>query len=188
MDEGSSNRGHEKLATALLDAVERLCTDGSPSTLTMRAIADEAGVSVGAAYVHFDSKDELIGATLDRLAPQLTAVGVSSPDPGDALATLLAAMQQNAAFPRLLTWLLLEGKNVSEAMSGHPLMRDVAVEAGRRNASDPTTTAMVMGLLAIGTFTYEDMLNRAVGRDIDDPRLLAAVLQLYGDFFPGPTG
>lgn len=153
----------------------------------MRSIAEEAGVSLGAAYNHFDSKEELIGATLNRLAPRLTAIGVSSPEPADALAALLGAMRQHAAFPRLVTWLLLEGKNVSEVMSGHPLMRDVAVEAGRRNASDPTTTAMLMGLLAIGTFTYEGLLNGAVGRDLDDPRLLATVLDLYGDFFPGPA-
>ena len=46
---------------------------------------------------------------------------------------------------------------------------------------------MLMGLLAIGTFTYEQMLNRAVDRGDDDPRLRAAVLELFDDFFPGPA-
>jgi AcrR family transcriptional regulator len=171
-----------------LDAVERICTDRSPSTLTMRSIAAEAGVSLGAAYNHFESKEELIGAALDRLAPRLTALGTSASDPAEALAALLHAMRENAAFPRLLTWLLLEGRNVSDVMTGHPLMRDVAMEADRRGASDPATTAMLMGLLAIGTFTYEGMLNRSVGRDVDDQRLLTIVLDVYEGYFPGPTG
>jgi hypothetical protein len=60
-----SNRSSvtEPAAVALLDAVERVFTDESPSTLSMRAIASEAGCSVGLAYNYFTSKDELVGGS-----------------------------------------------------------------------------------------------------------------------------
>ena len=47
----------------------------------MRAIAGEAGCSLGLAYNYFTSKDELIGAALDRAEarnPHLLPVGNES--------------------------------------------------------------------------------------------------------------
>jgi AcrR family transcriptional regulator len=171
---------------ALLDAIERICATRSPSALSMRGIADEANCSLGLAYNHFESKEQLVTAALDRMAERLTASTAVARNPGESLLTLLEAMQDNPAFPRLLTWLILEGHNVSEAMSGHPLMREVAADARELGATDPATTAMTMGVLAIGTCTYGSMLNRAVGRDSDDMRLTATVAEIYDSFFPGP--
>ena len=172
-------------AVGLLDAVEWIFAQESPSTVSMRAIATEAECSVGLAYSYFASKDELIGAALDRMAKRITAEAASADDPREALLALLDSMRANAAFPRLLTWLVLEGHDVSSVMSGHPLMQSVAGLAAERGGSDPASTAMTMGLLAIGTFTYSAMLNQAVGREPDDPRLLESAAAMYADWFPG---
>ncbi len=99
---------------------------------------------------------------------------------------LLDGMGSNAAFPRLVTWLVLEGHDVSSVMSGHPLMQQVAAIAAERGVDDPSTTAMTLGLLAMGVFTYGEMLNRAVGRESDDQRLLEMAGEMYSTCFPEP--
>ena len=177
----------QQTVTALLDAVERICAQQPPSTISMRAIAAEANSSLGLAYNYFESKDHLIGAALDRMAQHMSASATSTDDPHDALTTLLDTMNANPAFPRLVSWLVLEGRNVSDVMSGHPLMQQVAALARDRGAADPASSAMTMGLLAIGTYTYTELFNRAVGRELDDPRLLESVADMYANWFPGPT-
>ena len=121
------------------------------------------------------------------MAARITADATSTEDPRDALLALLDSMRANAAFPRLVTWLVLEGHDVSSVMSGHPLMQRVAVTAAERGAKDPASVAMTMGLLAVGTFTYSAMLNRTVGRAPDDGRLLESATDMFAGWFPQPT-
>jgi len=184
-----SNRGSvtEPAAIMLLDAVERIFTNESPSAVSMRAIAREADCSLGLAYNYYDSKMELIGAALDRMAKRIEVAAISTEDPREALLALLDTMRADAAFPRLVTWLVLEGHDVSSVMSGHPLIQDIAAVAAERGVEDPATLAMSMGLLAIGTFTYGPLLNRAVGREPDDSRLLESAADMFAACFPQPT-
>jgi AcrR family transcriptional regulator len=174
----------EPAAVALLDAVERIFTHDSPSTVSMRMIAKEAHCSLGLAYNYFASKDALIGAALDRMAKRITADAAGTDDPREALLALLDSMRANAAFPRLMTWLVLEGHDVSSVMTGHPLIQSVAAVAAERGVKDPATLAMTMGLLAIGTFTYGPLLNLAVGREPDDSRLLESAADMFAACFP----
>jgi AcrR family transcriptional regulator len=189
MNTRSSRRSvTEPAVVKLLDAVERMYANGSPSTVSMRAIAKEADCSLGLAYNYFTSREELIGTALDRMATRITADALSSEDPREALLALLDSMRANAAFPRLVTWLVLEGEDVSSVMAGHPLIQSVAAVAGERGVEDPVSAAMTMGLLAIGTFTYGAMLNRAVGREPDDGRLLESAADMFAACFSQPTG
>ena len=81
----------------------------------MRTIATEADCSLGLADNYFDSKAGLIGAALDRMAKRITSDVTSFDDPRDALLALLDSMRANAAFPWLLTWLVLEGATTCRA-------------------------------------------------------------------------
>ena len=171
-------------AVLLLDAVERIFATESPSTVSMRTIAAEAECSLGVAYNHFDNKMALLGAALDRMAGRITSHAVSVDEPREALVAVVDALRSNPAFPRLLTWMVLEGHDVTGTMGGHPLIQTVAEMAAARDAEDPAGLAMMMGLLAIGTFTYGEMLNRAAAREPDDARLVEAVAEMYAAWFP----
>jgi AcrR family transcriptional regulator len=175
-------------ADRLLDAVDQIFANESPSTVSMRTIAKQADCSVGLAYNYFESRDELIGAALDRLAHRITADAVSSEGPREALLALLESMRANAAFPRMMTWLILEGADVSAVMSGHPLLQRIAATADERGVKDPPGAAMMVALLAIGTFTFGPMLNHAAGREPDDGRLVESVADMLADWFPQPIG
>src|SRR5205807_4309785 len=52
--------------SAIIDAALRLFRERGYDATTMRAIATEAGVSVGNAYYYFDSKEHLVQGFYDR--------------------------------------------------------------------------------------------------------------------------
>lgn len=54
--------------TEIMEAVERLLAGGGVNAVTMRAVAAEADVSLRLVQYYGSTKDELLGATLDRLA------------------------------------------------------------------------------------------------------------------------
>lgn len=59
---------------SIVDAAMRLFLDGGYDKTTMRAIADEAGVSLGNAYYYFGSKEHLLQAFYDRVQTEHAAV------------------------------------------------------------------------------------------------------------------
>jgi AcrR family transcriptional regulator len=60
----------ERTRTAIIDAALRLFREQGYDATTMRAVASEAGVSVGNAYYYFASKEHLIQAFYDRAGEQ----------------------------------------------------------------------------------------------------------------------
>jgi len=57
---------HGSLHEALLDAAEQLLPSRGPEALTLREVARRAGVSHGAPYHHFASRDALLAAVAER--------------------------------------------------------------------------------------------------------------------------
>lgn len=68
---------HGNLAKALVDAATRLVQEKGPAHFSMADASSLAGVSKGAPYRHFESKDALLAAVIDsafeRFADQVTA-------------------------------------------------------------------------------------------------------------------
>ena len=57
---------HGHLAEAALDSAGEILADVGLERLSLRAVAARAGVSHGALYRHFTSKEQLLTATVDR--------------------------------------------------------------------------------------------------------------------------
>lgn len=57
----------EQTRQSIIDAAMRLFRSHGYEKATMRAIADEAGVSIGNAYYYFSSKEHLVQAYYDRI-------------------------------------------------------------------------------------------------------------------------
>jgi AcrR family transcriptional regulator len=174
--------------TLLLDTVERMSASMPPSEVTMRRIAAEAGVSVGLAYHYFGSKDELFGSVLDRLAADIARSIDPMRGSGEVLRELWIRLRGAPAFARLITWLILEGKDVSAVMSGHPLMAQVAARAGERGNDDPATAAATLILLALAGEVFGPPANRAIGRNNDDPALFEVLAGLLDEHTERSTG
>ncbi|MEM7274342.1 MAG: TetR/AcrR family transcriptional regulator [Actinomycetota bacterium] len=69
-------------AAAVRAALRRLVADRGFHGASMSAVAKEAGVATGTAYVHYPSKDELIRAAYRELKAEFSAAGAAAIDPG----------------------------------------------------------------------------------------------------------
>lgn len=94
----------------LVDAVVALVREGRDEDLSMKEIADRAGVALGTVYRYFSSKDHLVAAALLEWARQLERRTARHPLPHGTpnervqlvLARALRAYQRHPAFARLL--------------------------------------------------------------------------------------
>jgi AcrR family transcriptional regulator len=148
----------------------------------MRAIATDAGCILGVAYRSFHSKNELLGAALDRMAVRIAAVSTGSDDPAEALLKLWQTLDTTPAFPRLVNELVAEGKEMSSVRSGHPLIREVTRTARARGSADPQTIAGIMALLGIAGAIYGPTINRAIRRDPDDQTLYDSTAHMFKEW------
>ena len=95
---------HGDLPRALLDAVRARCRDAGPSSVSVRGVAREAGVSHAAAYRHFRSRRSLLAAAaaegMEELARSLEAAGSDADDPaGGVEAVAVAYLRWALAHP-----------------------------------------------------------------------------------------
>ncbi|MET9918080.1 TetR family transcriptional regulator [Streptomyces sp. NPDC059605] len=87
----------EQTRTLILETALRLFQERGYDRTTMRAIAQEAGVSVGNAYYYFTSKEHLVQGFYDRLAAEHAAAVQKVLDEEKDLAARMRGV--------LLTWL-----------------------------------------------------------------------------------
>jgi AcrR family transcriptional regulator len=85
----------------ILDAALRLLAQGGISAVSMRAVAREAGVSLGLVNYHYDDKTSLIRAALHRIEEQ--DVAITDPDPALAPEERLRAALARVADREFLT-------------------------------------------------------------------------------------
>ena len=164
----------------LLDAVDRLSVAGPMSAITMRAIADEADCSLGLAYRYFNTKEDLLGAVLDRAASYITT-GLDTTDSPDHLTRQVwERMAERPVFARLFTWTLLEGRDVTEIMSGHPLLQILGQQAAAGGDANPQSASAAIGVITIGGGLFAPAFNRAAGNPPDDQVIYERLLQAVG--------
>lgn len=70
----------QRTRQGIVDAAMRLFRSGGYDAATMRAIADEAGVSLGSAYYYFSGKEELIQAFYDQVQVEHAAAAGAAYD------------------------------------------------------------------------------------------------------------
>jgi AcrR family transcriptional regulator len=77
----------ERNIGAILDAVEALLARGTPASVT--AVAAEAGVSRVTVYAHFPTREDLLGAVMERAVRNAKrALDAAEPDRGPAVEAL----------------------------------------------------------------------------------------------------
>ncbi len=90
----------EQTRTGIVDAAMTLFRSGGYDATTMRAIADEAGVSLGSAYYYFSGKEELIQAFYDQIQVEHAAAAadlLAQPGFADRLRAVLETFVDVAA-------------------------------------------------------------------------------------------
>lgn len=196
---GPTPKGRQRRA-ALLDAAERILTSSGGAELTMRTVADEAGVRLGHLQYYFPTRTELLGALLDRiLAASLERVAGLTATGGAGLPAVLDALleeQQDPALMRLFTevWAMAAHDGAAaEAVRGFygayaahvtefVIDRSPGLEPGAARAR-----AEVFVMLMEGSSLFRSGI---AGRPDpgSDALLRRTLLDVLGDGTPGGTG
>jgi AcrR family transcriptional regulator len=169
--EATRPSGRTQVPIALLAATERLCTLSHPSSFTVADIAREANVTTSLLYFYFESKDDIILATLRWIASDLDAAAAEMSGAKEMATAVSRSLLKRPAFARILAWLILEGRAVTKEMGDHPFFRRLTMTLALGESDDPHTRvgAVVAVLLSNALFSRE--INTVLGRQHDDQRL-----------------
>jgi AcrR family transcriptional regulator len=179
---------------AILDATGEILGKRGYASLSVRAISDRAGVSVGSLYQYFDSKEALVRGLSDRDRMRLVErLGAA------VLATRSAALKDRV---EMLVAALLEHKGRDPELSPRLTSAMIEIEGPcyLGNMQD-SFVGMVRGILGEHEGTPSDELTAFVvvqategvlaglgGSKLryDDPRVAQALVRLVMGFLSGP--
>lgn len=172
--EATTPEGRERVTAAVLAATERLSATGQPSSFTVRQIAAEAGVTTSLLYFYFKSKDDIILATVRSVSAEIDAAVASHEGVDDISSATSRMLAEHPAFPRLLAWLILEGRSFTE-LSDDPFLNRLARMFTVGDSADPDTDAGAVVTMLLGNALFRGNINVALGRQRDDKRLIEAL-------------
>ena len=133
-------QGRDEVVDAVLDAAERLFAEQGPANVSLRAIAQDAGVNYGLVHRHFGTKDDLLDRLLERYAERWNArVEERSLDYLGALEELLGPRTESpetGAYMRLLAWTLLSSGSPAETHRRHITLDRLPTLGGVQDSGD----------------------------------------------------
>lgn len=161
-------------AAAILVAAARLFSERSPSKVTLREIAELAGVNYGLIHHYYGTKDAIL-AELIRHGSEAGAVSMQGTTTvADALDALVDPNSAGAHI-RMLAWVLLSDTEAARSFSASPAVRhlEAIADAGAHaTAADPVdakvfAVALVSALM--GWQMFRPFLVAAAELDDEDP-------------------
>ncbi len=129
--------GRAAVREALLDAAQRLIADRGPSQVTLREIADEAGVNFGLVCQYLGTRESLLREVYQRVAGR-SAVRLGPVDHvSDAVTALMTIPGTSTA--RLMAWTALDGSYPADVLGPSPALEHIAeVIAGEATGGSST--------------------------------------------------
>jgi AcrR family transcriptional regulator len=173
------------VVAAVLAAAAELFAEKGPAATSVRDIAARSGVNHGLVYRHFGAKEQLVGAVLDYLSDEVTAVADASAA-GDALD---AAVERHW---RVIAWAILDGYPVGRMQHRFPYVSKLA-ERARPHHPDEVSARLAAGnavALELGWRLFEPFVRSAAGlRGVPQLRLRQAInAAVAGMLEPGTGG
>jgi len=165
----------------ILDAATKVFALRGRAGARIEEIAELAGVNKQAIYYHFEDKDSLFAAVLDRHLVEKEAVSAVAPvDLVEALPFWMAALADRGERNRLLQWEALErGSGGDTEIVGRDERRSQYLRAisWLRNANppvldeqfDPEMIMVAMLALSIFPIAFPQLVELTTGLQPDDP-------------------
>lgn len=154
--------GRDEVIPAVQAAAIALLAERGPRDVTVREIAERAGVNHALVHRHFGTKDEFIRAVLSEQSRAIAAAAAELPRDTAAMLTLL---DEHRAYFRALARAVLDSPTVldgADLPAASAFMKLVGQPSARTR--DAAATA---GALALGWLVFGEHLARALG--MDDP-------------------
>jgi AcrR family transcriptional regulator len=122
---------------ALLDAAQRLIAERGSAGVSLREIADEAGVNFGLVYQYLGTRETLLKEVYQRVAERsANRLGPIEDLPG-AITALMDVPDNSIG--RIMAWAVLEGDYPGDVLGPSPAAEHIAeVIAGHATGGPPT--------------------------------------------------
>lgn len=162
--------GREEVTKALIEAAADLFSKCGVEAVSVRDIADKAGVNHGLIHRHFGSKEVLRRKTQEYLAAGIReGVGMPS-DFEDAMLRAFATLRQQPAFWRVLARTFLDGESHGDVQSDFPFLHylvDLAragqAEGKITDAIDPRFLVAAVVAFGLGMLVFERFILPGTG-------------------------
>lgn len=201
--ERKGRRGREATTAAILDAARELFSERGYAAVTVRGIAERAGVTHALVHQYAGTKAEIFRAVLKRGEGVLVSAAPDNPDLLESTSRMLrhGLEQSGRAHARLL---------VGSALGGMPYDRTAGrfaaierlIELAERQAGsaseaeraeqdlDPRLAVACVGTLYLGWVAVEPWMRPAAGlKDMDEAELVdgleRVILSILKDHVPG---
>lgn len=189
--------GRAAVMDAVLDAATELIADRGPNAVTVRAIAERAGVNHALVHRYFGTKDELIGAVIDREVARFKSLAGEG-DPAQTFTRMLGGLSERRVYVRFLARSILDGYRAGQLRPDFLLfgqVRGVVEEAARARqagsaAPDMRIPIMALGSMALGWRIFGEFLASGLGLDTMPQEQLDAALDgfITSVLFAAPGG
>ena len=200
----AGRRGGEITAERILDAAEALFAERGYDGTTLRDVATGVGIRIPSLYNHFDGKDSLYAAVLDRgirpvveLLTEFVQRG-GPPDSPELIRQVMAMLTRRPRLPRLV---------MHETVSGGPrltpMLRNwitptfsrafemVEASGGAWQPEQTKLVVLAMYHVVVGYFAIAPLYHQLSGEDLLSTQALDAQTRFLADFvaklFPDPT-
>jgi AcrR family transcriptional regulator len=172
--------GREAVKEAVLKSATELFAARGYAAVSVRDIAQSAGVNHALVHRHFGTKQEVLKAALERTAGEFIAVAKEITDLRLDFKKLFAAAIEHAAYFRTLARITLEGENLAEFQRDFPTIKRMielldqrvnSIGKGtKRSGSSVDARVQVAALvgLTMGWVVFEDTLLIAAGLEQHD--------------------
>ena len=151
------------MAAVQVAAIELLAERG-PREVTVRDVAERAGVNHALIHRHFGTKDEFFRSAITVQSEQIgaAAAAIGRPDVGE----ILAILRDNPGYWRTLARTILDAPQMLADQRMPAATAALGIVAPGENATDETrAAAAVAGSLALGWLVFGPHLATVLGVD-----------------------
>jgi len=170
-------RGKKAVMTALVEAATDLFAAKGPAQVSVREIADKAGVNHGLVHRHFGSKEGLLKAVMEGLSARMaadTAKALALDSEAALRVGMFKSLTNNEDYLKILARSLLDGKALEDIQDRFPIIEGLIDFAAKRKetgqmgeGSDPRAVVAFQVASVMGWLTFERYLLASTGLDKD---------------------
>jgi AcrR family transcriptional regulator len=169
----------EKTTLRILDAAEELFASRNPLSVTVRDVAEKAGVTHALVHQYIGTKDDLLNAVLQRVATDRTAIVKESTSLREAYAVLVHQILTNRVHSKALVRSAMDGveyvslrQRIKTGEALIELEKQTAVSgtspAPPPRGIDPRVVLAAISSMAFGWSATEDWAWQVYGLDPAD--------------------
>lgn len=173
--------GRAAVMDAVLDAATELIAERGPRAVTVRSIAERAGVNHALVHRYFGSKDDLIRAVIVREVASFRTLAIADGEPAAVFVRLLRALSEREVYVRFLARAILDGYRSGDLRPDLGLFTGVmslvgAQLPGEADNQQVRLSVAALGSMALGWRIFGSFLSAGLGLDTMTPEQLDAAI------------